>query len=133
MPYRFEFDPANRIIRCRLDGKVTDEELTGCYRDADRYARQTDPLVGIMDMSAVSSFVVSANTISKLALSTPAMPHPERLRILIAPAPEIFGIARMFEVEGQELRPDLHVVHSEKEALAILELQETRFEPIQLK
>jgi hypothetical protein len=39
----------------------------------------------------------------------------------------------MFEVEGQELRPDLHVVHSEKEALAILELQETRFEPIQLK
>jgi hypothetical protein len=94
---------------------------------------QTDPLSAIMDMSEVTSFAVSANTIHELATSAPAMPNPERLRILIAPSPQTFGIARMFEMIGQDKRPALHVVHSEKEALAILGIQETRFEAIQLK
>ncbi len=86
-----------------------------------------------MDMSEVTSFAVSAKTIQELATSAPAMPNPERLRILIAPSPQTFGIARMFEMIGQDKRPDLHVVHSEKEALVILGIQETRFEAIQLK
>jgi hypothetical protein len=133
MPYRFEFDSTNRIIRCRLEGLITDEDIKECYRNAERYALQTDPLSGIMDMSAVTSFAVSANTVRELATSPPAMPNPERLRVLIAPSPQVFGIARMFEMLGQDKRPELHVVHSEKEALAILGVPETKFEPIRLK
>lgn len=84
-------------------------------------------------MSEVTSFAVSANTVHELATSAPAMPNPERLRILIAPSPQTFGIARMFEMTGQDKRPDVYVVRSEKEASAILGIQETRFEAIQLK
>jgi len=39
----------------------------------------------------------------------------------------------MFEMTGQDKRPYVHVVHSEKEAIVILRIQETRFEAIQLK
>lgn len=84
-------------------------------------------------MSEVTSFAVSAKAIHELATSAPAMPNPERLRILIAPSPQTFGIARLFEMIWQDKRPDVHVVRGEKEALAILGIQETRFEAIQLK
>jgi hypothetical protein len=39
----------------------------------------------------------------------------------------------MFEMQGQDTRPSLHVVRTEKEAMAILGVTETKFEPIQTK
>jgi hypothetical protein len=39
----------------------------------------------------------------------------------------------MFGVQGQDTRPDMHAVRSEKEALAILGVRKTQFDPIQLK
>lgn len=132
MPYPFEFDSTHRILRCQLEGRVTDEELSGYYRDAERYAKQTDPLAGILDMSGVTSLEVSPETIGELARLPPAMPYPSRPRVLIATSPAVFGVARMFELQGQATRPNLHVVRSEKEALAILGVAETSFEPIQV-
>jgi hypothetical protein len=133
MPYHFEFDSTHRILRCRLEGRVTDEELREYYRDLEKYSVQQEPLGGILDMSAVTSLDVSPDTSRELAKSPPAMPNPGRPRVLIATSPPVFGIARMFEMQGQETRPNLHVVRSEKEALAILGVTETKFEPIQLK
>jgi hypothetical protein len=133
MPYHFEFDSTHRILRCRLEGRVTDEELREYYRDLEKYSLQQDPLSGILDMSAITTFDVSPDTIRQLAKSPPAMPNPGRPRVLIATSPNVFGIARMFEMQGQETRPNLHVVRSEKEALAILGVTGTKFEAIQLK
>ncbi|MGA8012504.1 MAG: hypothetical protein WB949_08770 [Candidatus Acidiferrales bacterium] len=133
MPYHFEFDATHRILRCHLGGRVIDEELKEFYGDAEKLAAQTDPLGGILDMSGVISFDASPDTIRELARSRPIMPNPDRPRVLIAPSPPVFGIARMFELQGQETRPNLHVVRSENEALAILGVRETKFETIQLK
>jgi hypothetical protein len=133
MPYFFEFDSTHRILRCRLEGRIADEELTEYYRDLEKYSLQQDPLGGILDMSAITSLDVSPNTIRELAKSPPAMPNPARPRVLIATSPPVFGIARMFEMQGQETRPNLHVVRSEKEALAILGVTEAKFDPIRLK
>jgi hypothetical protein len=133
MPYHFEFDSVRRILRCRLEGRITDEELTEYYRDLEKYSVQQDPLGGILDMTAITSLDVSPNTIRELAKSPPAMPNPGRPRVVIATSPTVFGIARMFEMQGQETRPNLHVVRSEKEALAILGVTETKFDPIQPK
>jgi hypothetical protein len=133
MPYHFEFDSTHRILRCRLEGRIADEELREYYREQKKYSVQQDPLGAILDMSAVTSLDVSPNTIRDLAKSPPAMPNPDRPRVIIATSPTVFGIARMFETQGQETRPNLHVVRSEKEALAILGVTEIKFEPIHLK
>jgi hypothetical protein len=133
MPYHFEFDSAQRILRCRLEGRVTDEELRQYYRDAAVCAARTDPLAGILDMSGVASLDVSPNTIRELAKLPPAMPNPDRPRVVIATSPPVFGVARMFELQGQDTRPNFHVVATEKEAFAILGVQDAKFEAIQIK
>lgn len=133
MPYQFDFDSTQRILRCRLEGVIADEELREYYRDAERYVVRTDPLAGILDMSGVTSLDVSPNTIRDLAKSPPAMPNPARPRIVIATSPPVFGVVRMFELQGQDTRPNLHVVRSEKEAFAILGIEKAKFEAIQTK
>jgi hypothetical protein len=133
MPHQFDFDPIHRILRCRLTGRVTDEELQGYYQDIERYTAQTDPLAGIMDLSGVTSLEVSPKTIRELARLPPAMPNPARPRVLVAISPPVFGLARMFELHGQDTRPNLHVVRTEKEMFAILGIQGAKFEPIPTK
>jgi hypothetical protein len=41
-------------------------------------------------------------------------------------------MARMFELQGQETRPNLHVIRTEKEAWAILGVSKPKFEPVQI-
>jgi hypothetical protein len=132
MPYHVDFDSVHRILRCRLEGCITDEELRQYYRLAEDHVAKTDPLGGILDMTAVTSFDVSPTTIRQLAKSRSAFTNPDHPRVLIASCASVFGLARMFEMEGQDKRPNLHVVRSEKEALAILGIHKANFAPIQI-
>ena len=50
----------------------------------------------------------------ELASLPPVIRDREALRFIIAPSPSIFGLARMFELHGQETRPNLHVVRPPK-------------------
>ena len=131
MSCNFEFDSANRILRCRSRGTVTDESLSDCYGVFGKYAALTAPSTGILDLSAVASFEVSPETVRKLAKLPPVFPDPRPPRVIIAPSPRVFGIARMFEMQREGARPNLHVVHTEAEAFAILGILEPQFEPMQ--
>ena len=129
MSYQFEVDQTNKIACCRFSGVLTDEELKECYEVASAITAQTDPRAGLMDFSAVTSVKVSRATILELANSSPIMPDPERIRVIIAEPLHIYGLARMFALVGQYTRPNLHVVRSEKQAYAILGVRNPRFEP----
>lgn len=130
MPYHFEFDSANRILRGRPEGTLTDEDLKEFYRMAEEYTELTNPRAAVTDMTSVTSMEVSPQTIRELANLPPAVADPSRPRCIIAASPQIFGMARMFELLGQDTRPNLHVVRTEKEAWAILGISEPEFEPI---
>jgi hypothetical protein len=130
MPSTFDFDLSNGILRCRLSGRVTDEVLKEFFRVGGEHALRTHPAAGIVDLSEVVSFEVSAQTIRELAATVPVLLGTRFRRIIIAPSPEVYGMMRMFEIEGEERRPNLHVVHSEKEAWAILAVQDPRFQPL---
>jgi hypothetical protein len=130
MPYFFEFDSTNRVLRCRLQGRLADDELREFYRAAAEHVSRTTPRAAISDFSAVDAFDVSPETIRELARSSPVMSDPELPRFVIAVSPKIFGLARMFELEGQSTRPNLHVVQSLEAACAILGTKNLNFEPI---
>ena len=130
MLYHFDFDSKYKILRCRFDGGVTDEDLKDFYRLAAEFVERTDPRGAIIDFSAVTSFEVSPETIRELAKTTPVMQDPDRLRCIIAPSAQVFGMARMFELEGESTRPNLHVVRTQEQALALLGVQEPQFEPV---
>lgn len=120
MSHQFDFDLTNKVVRGRVEGVVTDESLKEYYASASRYGRRNPTFSGICDMSAVSFMAISADTIRALAKLPPAVPNPDIPRCIVAGSQAMFGMARMFELEGGETRPNLHVVRSEREAFAIL-------------
>jgi hypothetical protein len=130
MPYYFDFDPENRILRGRFEGRVTDEPLKEYYGLAGEYFARTGARAGITDLSAVTSLDVSPQTIRELASLPPAILDREFPRFVVAASPPIFGMARMFELGGQDTRPNLHVVRTMKEVCVILGVLDPKFEPI---
>jgi len=132
MPYYFEFDSESRILRCRLEGRITDEALREYYRDVGKYSALTDSRASVLDMSSVTSLEITPQTVRELANSPPAIADPSRPRCVIAASAQAFGMARMFELQGQETRPNLHVVRTEKEAWAILGVSKPKFEAVQI-
>ncbi len=130
MSFKFDFDSTNQILRCRFKGRVTDEEFTNYLRIVGQYVALTLPRGGITDLSAVNSWEVTPETLLTLARVPPAVPPMGRPRVILAASHYIFRMARMFELHAELLRPNLHVVRTLKEACAILEAQEFRFEPI---
>jgi hypothetical protein len=130
LAYQFDFDSCNGIVRCRLEGGITDGEMKEVYREAGAYANFTKARAGILDFSGATSFDVSRQTILELAHSEPAIQDAAVVRVVIAASPVVFGLARMFEMEGERTRPNFHVVRTEQEAWAILRVWKPQFEPV---
>ena len=132
MSYRFDYDATTGLLQGSLAGRVTSEELLDFYRLAMKCARLKSPRSGVVDMSGITSFEASPQTVRDLAAMTPIIPDLDLLRVIVAPAPDIFGMARIFESHGEATRPNLHVVRSYKDALVIVGVQNPQFEPVDL-
>ncbi len=131
MPYSFEFAPEQRIFRSRFDGDVSADDVRQFIEYATRFSDDRGgSIVGIVDFSEVENFELSPPDIRELASRPPVIQDREALRFIIAPSPFIYGLARMFELLGQETRPNLHVVRSQKEVWVILGIEEPKFEPV---
>ena len=130
MPFAFDFDWKHRILRARLGGQVTDEELREFYPAGFKIAFRTQPLAGVIDTREVTLFRVLPETVRLLAKSAPMIPDPKIVRVAIAPKTEVYGMLRMFELHGEATRPNFHVVRTEKEAWAILGIRDPRFDPL---
>jgi hypothetical protein len=132
MGFRFEFDPGNRILLMRLEGRLTDELLAECYEAIRKYSTTTDARIGIWDLSSVTEFAVSNEFVRQLASQEPAMPDVARRPRIICVAGTVgFGLARMFQIMGEPTRPLLKVVHNLDEALATLGVQSPHFGPLE--
>jgi hypothetical protein len=131
MPHEFDFDLTHKVIRARVEGIVTDESLREYYASASRYGRLNPTFSGLCDLSAVTFIAISTQAIRALAKLPPAIPDPEIPRCIVAGSPAMFGLARMFEMEGEEARPNLHVVRNEREAFAILGIIKPQFGSIE--
>ncbi len=130
MPYQIDFDATNRILRARFRGRVTDDDLKVVYRFGQENVTRLDPLSGITDFSEVTVVAFSSQTMRDLARTRPIMPDPCRPVIFVAPTPDLFGMARMFELEGAEARPNLHVVRTAEDAYRLLKVDNPQFAPV---
>lgn len=128
MPYRFDFDSTHQILRGQLEGHIDDEELVEFYKEIGRQCTRIGPQASVADCSGVTSLQVIADTVRSLAKSPPALPGPEKPRFIVAPAPSVFGLARLFQFEGEATLPNLHVVRSLREVCAVMGVQKLRFE-----
>jgi hypothetical protein len=131
MAIRFEFDPVNKVLLGRLDGRLTDELLAEAYERAQKYATATDASAGIWDTSLVTEFAVSSGFVRSLAKREPIITDTTRPRIVVAPKIEAYGLFRMFQLVGEPTRPQLTIAHTMDEALALLGIQSPNFEPLE--
>jgi hypothetical protein len=130
MPYRFDFDSTNQILRGRIDGSVTEEDLKAFYLLACAIAKVVQPRAAIADFSAVTDLNFGLQTLHDLAKFPPVLPDPNQPRVILAPSEDAFGLARVFQHNIEDTRPNVHVVHKWGEACAILGIQTLEFEEI---
>jgi hypothetical protein len=131
MPYSFYLDRDGGILLARFAGRVTDELLTEFHHSGGRRMFASSQFRGsITDFSGVTSFDVTAETIRVLAWEPPIEPDPLRPRVIVAPEAHVFGLCRIFASQGEDTRPNLHVVRSLEHAYAILAVVHLRFEPV---
>jgi hypothetical protein len=124
MPFKFEIDRKYKIFRCQLYGRITDQDLREFYLLASKHAAKLNPHAGLTDFSGVTALDVSPQTARELAGFAPVMPDPKRVRVVVAPTDLEFGIARVFELEGRDTRPNLHIVRTLQEAWVLLGVRE---------
>ncbi len=131
MEYKFEFDPVNKILLLRVEGRVTDESITEGYWAIRKYSTETDARAGIWDLASVTDFAVSPEFIRELAYREPAMPDATRRpRFFVAPATLGLSVSSLFEIAAGPMNPLFKIVLSVGEALATLGIQSPHFEPL---
>ena len=130
MTYRFDHDAANRILRLRYIGKISDELIKKAYKATPAAVLKTNPRGMIVDLSEVTQFDVSTQTIHELADYQPTVKDPSVPRIIVAPTPYLFGMSRMFQILGEHKRPMLQVMSSVDEAYAQLDVIKPKFVPL---
>jgi hypothetical protein len=132
MRYQFAFDPQNKILLLRVQGRVTDESLTNAFWAVRQYSTETDAMVGIWDLSSVTDFAVSPEFIRDLANREPAMPDATRRpRFFVAPATVGLGVSRLYEIAAEPMNPLFRIVLSVDDALAALGIQSPHFEALE--
>jgi hypothetical protein len=132
MPFRFEFDSTNKILMVRFEGRVTDEMVHEFYRvEGPKIISSLEFAASIVDFTDVTSMELSPNMVRGLAWLKPLDTETERPRVIVAPAPHAYGLARMFASHGEETRPSLHVVRSMEQARAVLGKVHFEFKPLE--
>lgn len=131
MGYFFEFDALNNVVRSTCEGRVTDEMVWEVYNAMVRFRASRPPCRGIIDLSYVTAFLASSETIKNLASRSPTL-APTSLGIIVAPADSSYGMSRMFTMFNEEQRPNLHVVRTIKEAYRLLDITSPRFTRVEI-
>jgi len=128
--FRFEFDSANKILLVRLAGTVTPQLVADLYHDLRHHWIATGARADIVDVSGVTQILLDSEMIRGLARRDPLPEIGEHPTALVAPHPETFGLARMFQMTAESKRPLVHAVRSMHEAFSVLSVQSPHFEPL---
>ena len=131
MGFRFEFDPANKILMTRLDGELTDELIKETDVGMRKHLLEKNPQVHIVDCSSVSKFLISGDAVRSLARREPALPGANCRRFFVMPSTASFGLARMFQIAGEPHYDSVTIARSLEEILTTLKIEAPRFEPLE--
>ncbi len=121
--FRFEYDPDSGVLAIRMFGEVDDEIFKACYAATASAARTRDVRGGLMDLTGVERYDVSADAIRQASKLTPLFTDPTP-RVIVAPKADVFGMARMFQIVSPGGRDALQVVRSFREAYDVLGLSD---------
>ena len=118
MPAVVKIDNLRKIVISTFYGNVTGEELLG-HGARIRSDPDFNPAFSeIVDLSGVTSFVVSEQTLASMA-NARSLYHDAAVHIVVAPSDREFRVASQYRELARTSRPNFHVVRSLEEAYDI--------------
>lgn len=120
MPVKVSIDCNERLAKRTYSGVVTGHDLLDSIRE---YAVTPgfDPSFNeISDFREVTNIDAMIEDIHRCAHTPDPFLH-ETKRVIVAPQALIYGLARMYQMMGEDLHPNLYVVRTMEEARCILE------------
>ena len=119
MPVKVSVDCDERLAKRTYSGVVTGHDLLDSIRE---YAVTPgfDPSFNeISDFREVTNIDAMIEDIHRCAHTPDPFLH-ETKRVIVAPQALIYGLARMYQMMGEEMHPNLYVVRTIEEAQRIL-------------
>lgn len=133
--FEFAFDPVNKILLIRVQGRLTDERYAEPQQAFWKHWAATDGSAGIVDFSPVTEFALSTGFVRSLVDQEVDQKLVRNLnmrpRVVIAPTDLEFGLSRMYQNLGEGKHINFRVVRTMDEALAELGVESTHFEPLE--
>ena len=135
MNFTLQFDFNHRVLLVTLGKVLTKEIALEVITARVRFINEQGPCSGIFDFSAVEGSELDAESIRSLAFTVAAIPSlpTGKLRIFVAPRPDLYGLSRMFQILRDEMGIKIHVVHSLGEAFGMLGLKSSDFLDVTLE
>jgi len=123
MPCRYRIDRDQRLVEVVIDGVISDEDIVELAERmrADPALRPDDR--HLVDARRASGLEVSNETVRLLAHTEPLFVPGVRRAIVVATSLE-FGLARMFQMLGEDRSGQVGVFRDMDEALAWLGMEE---------
>ncbi len=129
MAYHCQYDAANKVLLSTFEGDLTEAAAVEFYEAFEKELVASDARASICDLTFVTDFAVSSGFLRNLARRQPIMLEAARPHILVAPTMAVYGMMRMYQIEGEQARPHLQVVRTIDDALSLLGVRDPRFEP----
>src|SRR5215472_680407 len=130
--YALRFDRKHKVLLIIFGKVATQASALSTYAAVERVVGVEGPCSVIADLSAVEKVEVTGDFVCSIAW----MPHvipAGKLRIIVAPRTEIYGLSRMFQLYRGTKSSDVHVVHTLEEAHNLLGLESLSFESVDSK
>ncbi len=122
MAYHWEFAAEERLLVVRFSGSLDSETLVNSYWKTAALVTALEPTSAVMDLTAVNDFRVQSETVQGLAERESYFAEHVR-RFIVAPHDLPYGLARMFQMMGENTRQQLRVVRSCREVYAQLSIR----------
>jgi len=123
MPVKVEVDSSRKLAKRTYSGVVTASELLDSIHQYGAVPGFDPSLNELMDFRQVENIEASIEDI-RICAMRPVPFANTATRVILAPQPLVFGLARMYQIIGEEVHPNVVVVKTEQEAFRTLGLSE---------
>ena len=128
MDYEVDLDPAHNVIRLTVTAETVTLELAeDIYRHLLEAASRGGPYAAIYDLSAAKHTTIPTDLVRAFARRRPSVPTEGRKHVVVGKEPNIYGLARLFQICGDNVGTDYEVVHTLEEAYKVVEVRPEDF------
>jgi hypothetical protein len=120
MHSQIDLDPTHSVIRLTvMEESVSLECAEDCYQRLSLLASSGGPYAAIYDLSMAKDTTIPTEMVRSFALRSPPIPGG-KARVIVGKEPVIYGLARLFQICGDNVGQEFEVVHTLEEAYDIV-------------